>query len=122
MNPEGYVIAINHDGGVWFYVAPKGKSGMYVVKVNQYSSKVKDAKIYKTYDGAAMAAKATIPREYVRWVMLAYKCPKCGELFVGYPALSRLDNETEICPECGIKEAFDAFQAHALDYIEKNPL
>ena len=34
-----------------------------------------------------------------------HKCPKCGAYYIGYPALSREDDKTEICPECGIKEA-----------------
>ncbi len=34
-----------------------------------------------------------------------HKCPKCGAYYTGYPALSRVDNETEICPECGAEEA-----------------
>ena len=32
-------------------------------------------------------------------------CPFCGKGYTRYPALSRRDNATEICPECGIKEA-----------------
>lgn len=35
-------------------------------------------------------------------------CSKCGKEYVGYPALSRVDNETEICTECGMKEAIQA--------------
>lgn len=27
--------------------------------------------------------------------------------YTGYPATLRADNKTEICPECGICEAFD---------------
>lgn len=34
-----------------------------------------------------------------------HKCPKCSKYYIGYPALSREDNKTEICPECGIREA-----------------
>ena len=34
-----------------------------------------------------------------------HKCPKCGKYYVDYPALSHVDNKTEICPECGTKEA-----------------
>ena len=34
-----------------------------------------------------------------------YKCPKCGKEYIGYPALSRKDNKTEICPLCGVLEA-----------------
>lgn len=36
-------------------------------------------------------------------------CPKCGEQYVGAPALSRRDNKTAICPECGISEALEDF-------------
>ena len=32
-------------------------------------------------------------------------CPKCGKTYTGRPALSREDNETMICPDCGILEA-----------------
>lgn len=35
-------------------------------------------------------------------------CPLCGKEYDGVPALSRKDNETLICPECGIREAIDA--------------
>ena len=45
------------------------------------------------------------------------KCPKCGKYYVGYPALSREDNKTEICPECGIKEAISIFKL-SLKYLE----
>lgn len=36
-------------------------------------------------------------------------CPKCNKEYIGYPAISREDNETEICSECGTKEAIDEF-------------
>ena len=32
-------------------------------------------------------------------------CPKCGGPLTGHPALSRIDNKTEICPDCGLIEA-----------------
>jgi predicted nucleic-acid-binding Zn-ribbon protein len=34
-----------------------------------------------------------------------HTCPKCGLAFTGIPALSREDNTTLICPDCGIREA-----------------
>jgi predicted RNA-binding Zn-ribbon protein involved in translation (DUF1610 family) len=37
-------------------------------------------------------------------------CPICGNEYTGYPAISRKDNETEICPSCGHKEAIQAFK------------
>jgi len=33
------------------------------------------------------------------------KCPKCGKRYSEPPALSRDDNETLICPDCGLLEA-----------------
>ena len=32
-------------------------------------------------------------------------CPKCGQSYKGRPALSREDNKTLICPDCGTREA-----------------
>ena len=34
-------------------------------------------------------------------------CPKCGKPYTGRPALSREDNETLICPDCGVLEALE---------------
>ena len=35
-------------------------------------------------------------------------CPKCGCVYTEVPALSRNDNRTLICPDCGIREALEA--------------
>ena len=35
-------------------------------------------------------------------------CPKCGQTYTGRPALSREDNETLICPDCGTREALSS--------------
>lgn len=35
-------------------------------------------------------------------------CPKCGKSYTEPPALSRTDNETLICPDCGTREALDS--------------
>lgn len=32
-------------------------------------------------------------------------CPLCGRTYHGAPALSREDNETLICPDCGTRQA-----------------
>lgn len=32
-------------------------------------------------------------------------CPLCGKTYSGYPALSRVDNKTDICSDCGTREA-----------------
>ena len=35
-------------------------------------------------------------------------CPKCHKHYNDYPAISRVDNKTEICPKCGQLEALEA--------------
>ena len=35
-------------------------------------------------------------------------CPKCGKTYKGHPAISRVDNETPICPTCGTREALES--------------
>lgn len=39
-------------------------------------------------------------------------CPKCNKTYTDYPALSREDNKTKICPECGMKEAIEQFMKY----------
>ena len=35
-------------------------------------------------------------------------CPRCGKTYTEQPALSRVDNETLICPDCGVREALES--------------
>ena len=39
-------------------------------------------------------------------------CPRCGKVYHGAPALSREDNETYICPDCGTREALASIGVH----------
>ena len=36
-------------------------------------------------------------------------CANCGKAIIGHPALSRKDNKTEICSNCGTLEALEDF-------------
>ena len=40
--------------------------------------------------------------------MITGICPKCGQSYKGRPALSREDNKTLICPDCGVREALES--------------
>ena len=35
-------------------------------------------------------------------------CLRCGNAYHGVPALSRADNETLLCPDCGTREALES--------------
>lgn len=53
------------------------------------------------------------------------KCPKCGMLFSERGAVSRVDNVTIICSDCGTREALESIgvdeteQEKILDTIHK---
>lgn len=34
-------------------------------------------------------------------------CPLCGKDYKGHPAISRVDNQTPICPTCGTRQALE---------------
>ena len=40
---------------------------------------------------------------------IAKICANCGKAIIGHPALSRKDNKTEICSNCGTLEAIEDF-------------
>ncbi|MBQ3477529.1 MAG: hypothetical protein IJH25_05090 [Clostridia bacterium] len=40
-------------------------------------------------------------------------CPLCGQSYAEPPALSRTDNETLICPDCGTRQALQSIGVSA---------
>lgn len=46
------------------------------------------------------------------YVGLTKVCANCGKAIAGYPALSRKDNKTEICSNCGTLEALEDFEKY----------
>ncbi len=49
-------------------------------------------------------------------------CPKCGRKFERLLALSRTDNKTMICDECGTQEALDSLPNGFLSPQERTRL
>ena len=49
-------------------------------------------------------------------------CPKCGRSFEMLLALSRTDNKTMICDECGTKEALDSLPQGILSPQERTQI
>jgi len=55
-------------------------------------------------------------------------CPICGETYTAHPALSRKDNLTLICPDCGVREALESIgvcpveQEQILDTIHRTTM
>ena len=46
-------------------------------------------------------------------------CPRCGKAYHEPPALSREDNETLICPDCGTRQAL---QSIGVDTVEQEQI
>ena len=44
--------------------------------------------------------------------IIPWTCPRCGKISADYPALSRTDNKTDICSQCGLDEAMSDWAKH----------
>ena len=43
-----------------------------------------------------------------RHLLNPWECPSCKKMVYQFPAISRKDNKTKICPACGAEEALNA--------------
>lgn len=104
-----YVIGVIHDKEIWYYVGEKDADGRELKPDEKHSSFLVDAKRYDDEESIADDLPL-IAESLTRKILEIQRCPKCGKEFTDYPALSREDNVTEICPECGVREAIEAYQ------------
>lgn len=47
-------------------------------------------------------------------------CDRCGRTYTEAPALSRVVAEWELCPECGMFEAIEAFNSNYLKHLSSS--
>ena len=104
-----YVIGIIHDKDIWYYVGDKDFEGKRLKDNERFSSFLVDAKRYDDED-ILREELESLPKTLTYKILELQRCPKCKKEFTEHPALSREDNETEICPECGVREAIEAYQ------------
>ena len=45
-------------------------------------------------------------------------CPRCGKPYHDVPVISRMDNETLICPDCGTREALESIDVDQTEQDE----
>ena len=100
-----YIVTSCYDGTTWFYVGDKTPTGEIIPTAFRFSALLSDAKIFKSEKAANDTALNNIGTRMEE----IKKCPKCGKFYFGAPALSRVDNKTNICPDCGIREAMEPF-------------
>jgi len=41
---------------------------------------------------------------------MSRRCPRCGDPLDRHPALSRADDRTAVCSDCGVEEAIEAMK------------
>ena len=51
--------------------------------------------------------------------MKNWKCPRGQQVTNDFPAISRRDNKTEICSQCGVDEAFADYFGKPDNWLEK---
>ena len=103
-----YVIGVIHDKDIWYYVGECDVNGKKLKPREKYSSYFADARRYDDED-VLREELELLPRTLTCKILEIQCCPKCKKEFTEYPALSREDNETEICPECGVSEAMKMY-------------
>ena len=50
---------------------------------------------------------------------MKFKCARCGKTTNEYPALSRTDNKTLLCSDCGTAEALDCWFWYQQDFSKE---
>lgn len=68
---------------------------------------------YDIKNNSSTARKILGETDY--YVGVSKICARCGKAISGYPAISRKDDKTEICNNCGTLEALEDF----IKYNEK---
>ncbi len=48
-----------------------------------------------------------------------WDCPRCKKTTECFPAISRRDNKTEICSQCGVDEAMADYFGKADNWLDK---
>jgi len=63
----------------------------------------------------------------IEWLSEDYKnrsiiraCANCGKAIIGHSAISRKDNKTEICSNCGTLEALEIFKKYQREVKDEN--
>ena len=101
-----YVIKTAHNGEEIYFVS-KDIEPRFNLPVVKFSNTIDNATKYDNLDVAICFLKNLRHTNFHIYPV----CPSCNKDYDSkYSAISRKDNETKICPECGIKEALCEFR------------
>lgn len=95
------------DGSTVFYVSTDSKT-FYGYPIRQLTTKLETATVFNSKEEVENTLL-----ELHDPILKAYQlCPRCGHMISFYPAISRVDNKTEICADCGMHEALEIWKAN----------
>ena len=103
-----YVIKGIWDDEIVYYVDIDKNNSFFGIPIIRLSTSIDEAMHFNTVE--------EVEEAYAEVSHVTFKiypvCPICGRAYSGYPALSRKDNKTNICPDCGMLEALIEFDKH----------
>lgn len=104
-----YAIGIICDKNILYYVGEYDRDSKKLKPREKYSSFLADTNCYDDMD-LLHDDLGLLHESVMRKILEIQRRPKCGKEFTEYPALFRADNKTEICSECGVREAVEVYQ------------
>ena len=100
-----YVIKGIWDGQVCYYVGIDKNVSFFGIPVVRLSTSIDEAMMFDSTDSVEEAYSEVSHATFKIYPV----CPICGKDYSEHPAISRIDNKSKICPNCGIKEAINDF-------------
>ena len=107
-----YVIKGEWDGQTCYYVGIDPTNTFFGVPIVRLSTSIDEAMMFDTTDSVEEAYEKLSHATFKIYPV----CPICGEAYSEHPAISRKDNKTRICPNCGTGEALMDF----IDNLQKH--
>lgn len=87
----------------------------FPIRIGSYILKIKKDMLVCDYDPEKAPEPIELKLKITENSVKRKKCPICGNPLGKYPAISREDNETKICSNCGTLEALAAFKESLKD-------
>lgn len=106
-----YVIKGIWDGQVCYYVGIDKNVSFFGIPVVRLSTSINEAMMFDSTDSVEEAYSEVSHATFKIYPV----CPICGEDYSDPPAISRKDNKSKICPNCGTGEALMDF----IDHLQK---
>ena len=103
-----YVLKSAYNDSFIYYVDTE-ENNQFGLDLSSFSFPIENAKVFTNKDIADKTSKDLNKRFDPLYFNVVGVCPSCNKDYEGYSAISRRDNKTHICSECGMHEALAEF-------------